>query len=167
MPDKYDGRIFPPLGQFELTAGCGVVAIGFLCTYLVFVCYRSHPYISPLHGVSLLLTVMALLAIYSGLNLRFVKPGTNGTLVSIGYDRTDFARKNYDDKTDIEMLRDYGSRELEIEKLWTYKSLAIARGLLLLTYTTIIMSFIWFFCIGALQHASEQVRKQLGVRKSE
>jgi hypothetical protein len=59
--------------------------------------------------------------------------------VSIGTRRSEFAQKNLADKSDIEMLKDYGHREEDIQKLWTPASIANARMKLLFTYVIFLM----------------------------
>jgi len=47
--------------------------------------------------------------------------------VSVGYDRTQFAKTNFAVESDEDMLRARSTGDEEIKKLWTYQSLTVVR----------------------------------------
>jgi hypothetical protein len=75
--------------------------------------------------------------------------------VSVGFERTDFAKAQFGDRTysDYELLHLCGAREIVIQKLWTFRSLVTARFLLWLSYASILGGIIWALSAMAYQHA--------------
>jgi hypothetical protein len=156
------GILFPSLGVIQAFAVLATTAFGLTATYVVFLLFgeRRKP---PLACVlTLYVTAIVFASCYFALCLRFVRElpvaSRNTTeVVSVGYERTDFARK-LGDVSDVEMLRLRSADEEEIQNLWTYKSLAVARTLLWLSYTLTVVSFVSVFSIGVMQHAFEELR---------
>ena len=160
--DSHAAITFPPLGGIQPFAVLATAAFGITATYVVFLLFRERPK-PPLWGVLVLCITGVLFVVgYFTLYLKFVKqlpvPSQSTTeVVSVGYERTDFARK-MGDVSDVELLRQRSADEEEIQKLWTYKSIAVARILLWLSYTLSVVSFVCLFSIAVVQHAFEELQ---------
>lgn len=68
--------------------------------------------------------------------------------MSVGYDRTQFAKANFGSDSDEDMLRARGTDDEEIKKLWTYQSLAVARLALFISYCGFILGLVAVFSLG-------------------
>lgn len=156
------GRIFPPLGNETVPSQAFVLLLGLAVTFLVFLQQGSARL-----AVTRMIKVCFLLAVvffgaYLGLHLRFVRtitvPSTHEELnVSVGYERTNFATATFGTASDWEMLRYRGTDDEEIMKLWTTKSIYIARLALLSSYLGLVLSLIAFASLGVLLHVRNDV----------
>lgn len=140
---------FPPLGPYQpfwlfVTLTLGAVVI--LSTYYFLrgsslttvVDRRKEGY-----GGMALLIAGGLISYFAAVQLavREISIPTEGktVCVSVGFERTEFARTNYGDFGDWTMLKKAGFDEEQIVKLWTKRSL--------LTYRTwLFSSYLWSFC---------------------
>jgi uncharacterized membrane protein YqhA len=161
--DSHAPISFPPLGGIQPFAVLATAAFGITATYVVFLLFRERPK-PPLWGVVALCIAAVLFSLcYFALYLRFVRqlpvPSQSTTeVVSVGYERTEFARK-LGDVSDVELLRQRSADEEEIQKLWTYRSIVVARTSLWLSYTFSVVSLVSLFSIGVVQHAFEEAAK--------
>ena len=160
------GRIFPPLGNETAISQVFVVVFGLAVTYIIFLARSSS--VSTIHQrIKLyLLLGIACFCIYLGAHMRFVRniavPSTNQTInVSVGYERTKFATETFGPASDWEMLRFRGTDDEEIMKLWTTKSVYIARLVLLGSYLGSLLSLIAFASLGVLLNLRNQVEASL------
>ncbi len=101
--------------------------------------------------------MMALLPliVYVGLLIRFVRTvdiPSMGTAaqVSVGWERTEFARANFDGETDWDLLRSRGPNEEEIWRLWTPTSLLVSRMSLYAAYISTLLLLVSAFSWGVL-----------------
>jgi hypothetical protein len=163
LPEPVGPYLFPPLGDIEGIARLGAFIFSTLTTYLVFICAKDSALNKvPKRTVILFVIAVALFLGYFSASYRFIRvvsiPSEHRAIaVSVGFERTDFARRNFSSSSDIEMLRDRGLVEEEIERLWTVRSLLSARLTLYLCYLGCVMSLVGFLSFGALQHALEGV----------
>lgn len=77
-------------------------------------------------------------------------------LVSIGGHRTEFAVKNFPDQSDLELLRQRGFEEEEIERLWTASSILLARFYLWASLCGLIMFPVAALGVGIASEAQKQ-----------
>jgi hypothetical protein len=151
--------LYPPLGDIQRLALSITSGFLILITYLVFS-------ISPLARkvrLRVIMIVLAVFLLFGSLLMvvaeRFVKRVQIGehqeTLLSIGYQRSDFAIRNYAQSSDEEMLSE---RPLEdqIQKLWTRRSINFVRVLLWLSYTLTLGCFLFGASLFAYQRAAEE-----------
>lgn len=82
--------------------------------------------------------------------VRRVDIPTRGTsvYVSVGYQRTAFADQTFGSASDWEMLRARGISEEEIDRLWTEKSLIVARFLLYSSCSLTTLALLFLFSFG-------------------
>jgi hypothetical protein len=153
-PDKFVA-LFPPLGDSESQGRASV----FVCTLLVtYAAYFSKDFaISTIRRIrcGALLFGILLSCSHVALHMRFVRklelPRESAVWVTVGYQRTPFAQSTFGDATDWELLRDRGFDEEEVNRLWTWRSLCIARLALLLTYFGVVASAMVMFSLGVLE----------------
>lgn len=145
IPGNYSKYLFPPLGTVESFARIGAFALVIITTIVVYQLRECFPVAKPTRRqklfVVLLLTAILSFVMFIGLNIRFVRaipaPSISPTaefIVTVGWNRTDFALRTFGEKSDEEMLRARGVTEEEIFRLWTERSVITARLLLLATY---------------------------------
>jgi hypothetical protein len=153
------GRVFPPLGDQTALALCFAIVLALVTTYLMFR-FRgmSTARIQRIIGVLFFLCFVCF-CIYFVAQLRFVRviPEVKQAdhIVSVGYERTEFAKSNFGDASDEEMLRDRGLRDEDIRKLWTTRSLSLSRLLLLISCMGCTLSLVALASLGVLLHARE------------
>jgi hypothetical protein len=132
LPSGSGGYAFPPLGVADGPARFGTVLLALATTYVVFFSvghWRDKDFWLIASGVGLAILSLCL---YLTLYMRFVRtisiPSEGTSIsVSVGYQRTDFAKATFDSETDWELLRQRGVAEEEIWKLWTTRSIILAR----------------------------------------
>ena len=76
--------------------------------------------------------------------------------VSIGYDRTPFAKANFSSDSDEDMVRARGFDDEEIKKLWTYPSLMVTRLALFGSYCGFILGLVATFSLGIVLGQADQ-----------
>jgi hypothetical protein len=141
LPADYAGYIFPPLGTFEPVARLLTVVIAASATFIAFFLSRRKPAITITVCVFLCIASMF---IYGWSFTRYVRkveiPSRNeSVLVSIGGQKTEFAVTKFPDQSDMELLRQRGFGEEEIERLWSLDSILLARLYLWAPYCGIIL----------------------------
>jgi len=150
IPSNYSKYLFPPLGTVESFARIGAFALVIVTTIVVYQLRECFPLDRTARRqklfVILLLTAILSFIVFIGLNIRFVRaipaPSISPTaefIVTVGWNRTDFALKTFGEKSDEEMLRARGLTEEEIFRLWTEWSVITARLLLLATYIVFLL----------------------------
>jgi len=76
-------------------------------------------------------------------------------LVSVGYERTEFTNATFGSMTDEEVLRQRGTDEEQIRKLWTPTSVIIARLALFGSYCGFVLALISAFSVGIVSQLEE------------
>jgi hypothetical protein len=153
------GRVFPPLGDQTVLALCFAIVLALVTTYIMFL-FRgmSSSNIGRLI-VALLVFSIIWFCVYFAAQLRFVRViaevGKDAHIVSVGYARTNFARANFPDASDEEMLRGRGLNDEDIRTLWTTKSLILSRLLLFVSCMGCTLSLVALASLGVLLHARE------------
>jgi hypothetical protein len=148
IPVNWASYLFPPIGDVATTAKLGLIAFSIaamFCAYLLIGFARMRLIILSAVAASLICFVAYL--VLSTLFIRTVEDpvGKTSIRVTVGYEHTEFAKKNFPDANDWEMLRQRGLVEEEIERLWTLKSIVIARILLVATYYATFLAWIFAF----------------------
>jgi hypothetical protein len=151
LPGAAPAYVFPVLGDFTMPARLGFVFLAAAITYLSF--YGQRP--SNIFLKFFLLAVVSLVALcgYLVTLQHFVRkidiPATSSTVyVSIGYERTDFASRVFSAETDWDMLRERGTSDEEVSRLWTARSLDIARLCLFACYCGAVLPLVLIFSLG-------------------
>jgi hypothetical protein len=138
LPTNLSQHIFPPLGQMELLARVGAVVFAVLATYIAF--FFGSERVKSRVAIAALLSLVsfALFMVLSSRLVRTIDIPSQGSAVtvSVGLERSEFAKSNFANDTDWEMLRQRGMSDEEIEKLWTPNSVIASRLAL------------WISCLG-------------------
>jgi hypothetical protein len=166
--------VFPPLGNMEGVARIGFVA---LCLGVSLGVYflSAKSIVSPRRVIWLaLFTAIVCFGIYLAAYQRFVRrldiPARHESVyVSVGYQRTSFADQTFPNATDLEMLRGRGTTEEEIERLWTIKSIIVARLILYSScvLTSMALLFVFSFAVAHDVHSPDATLKASEVAASE
>ncbi len=160
FPESIAAYGFPPLGNIEALARIGVVVFALAATYFAFFARSPRPSGNRARVSASIGIAVFFFLLYTGLFMRFVRTigvPSSGTQVqvSIGFTRTDFAEVNFNGISDWEMLRDRGPEEEQIWKLWTPKSILIARLALYVAYCLSLLSLVAAFSWGVLYQLEE------------
>jgi hypothetical protein len=159
LPDKASAFGFPPMGDVGGFAGLGLVCLALLVTYLVYF-WRGGKW--PLIAAALVafLSLCVYVALYPRFVVRVDIPSLKtATRVSVGYERTPFATENFGSGSDEDMLRARGFDDEEIKKLWTYRSLTVARLALFASYCGFILGLVTTFSLGIVLGQPSQTVK--------
>lgn len=161
VPDSntFARYLFPPLGNVERLGLTGTVLFLVLITIVVFICCPlARQTLLRVCGILLLgflLSGCGWIALFTPF-VKHVPLPDQEVSVSIGFQRTPFALREYPHDTDWEMLHDRGPWEWQIDKLWTGPSIIIVRILLWLSYTIALACFLSIISFAAYQHAEEK-----------
>lgn len=151
--------LFPPLGNVQRLALTGTVMFLLLNTIVVFICGPlARQTLLRVCGILLvvfLLSACAWIALFSSY-VENVALADQEVSVSVGFQRTPFALREYPHETDWEMLHDRGPWEPQIRKLWTCPSIIVVRTLLWLSYSITLACFLSIISFAAYQHAEEK-----------
>lgn len=154
--------LFPPLGDMNGIARVGLVAmcLGVSVGVYFLVAVRAPKSPSRIIWGTLILAAVSLLAYLSAYQ-RFVRridvPTREMSIyVSVGYHRTAFADQTFGLATDWEMLRARGTSEEEIGRLWTEKSIIIARLGLYLSCSLSTLALLFLFSFGLAHDISHR-----------
>ena len=155
VPDAYAAYVFPPLGSVEGPARIGTFVFAWASTYFAFFARAGSLSGDRKRIVAAMVFAFVFLCVYFGIFLRFVRtieiPTKNISVqVSVGYERTDFAKDNFGAASDWEILRTRGTDEEEIWKLWTTKSLLVCRLSLYIAYSIVVLSLVTAFSWGVI-----------------
>jgi hypothetical protein len=153
--------LFPPLGDIEGPARAGVLVLAFATTYAVYFLVKGS---SLNQNIAVgLLVIIALFGLVAYLALaeefvRHIDIPSRGTriYITIGYERTAFAKSNFDSAPDEELLRARGMDEEQMRMLWTPRSLTITRVALFAAYSFVVLSLVAALSFGV---ASEIPRR--------
>jgi hypothetical protein len=154
--------IFPPLGGMDGAARAGLVALCLGVSMGVYFLVAVKPPKSPSKIVwsALFLAAVCLLAYLSAYQrfVRRVDVPSRGTsaYVSVGYQRTAFADQTFGLASDWEMLQARGTSEEEIQRLWTAKSLIVARLALYSSCALTTLTLLFLFSFGLAHDISRQ-----------
>lgn len=163
LPENISSYVFPPLGNVDAPARIGTFALALGTTYLAFFWRALLPRNNAKRVVVAIALAFVFQCFYLLAYLRFVRTidiPTRGTAVSVsvGYERTEFARRTFGGVSDWELLRQRGTNEEEIWGLWESRSLLLARGSLLLAYSGFVFCLVYGFSCGALYQADQSTR---------
>jgi hypothetical protein len=137
IPFEIDKYVFPPLGDVELIARVITFAVVLLTTFVVYF-YRTANIVRAIFTAGILFIFFsACYAASFSLFVRTIPIPARDTSVSfsVGINRTEFAKKNFPDVSDEQMLRYRGLTEEEVRHCWTPASLLAARAILWLSCT--------------------------------
>jgi hypothetical protein len=156
LPDSASFCGFPPMGDVGTFARLGLLCLAVLVTYLVYF-WRGGKWLLSVAALLAFLSLCAYLALYPRFVLRVDIPSLKTTTrVSVGYDRTPFAKAHFSSDSDEDMLRARGFDDEEIKKLWTYRSLIVARLVLFGSYCGFILGLVAAFSLGVVLGQSEK-----------
>jgi hypothetical protein len=149
LPATAQGYIFPPLGDATWPARFGIVVFAAAATYIAFYYPDKDSRISM---AALFSISFVSLCLYLVSYMQFVRridiSSATEIHVSIGYERTQFAKQNFDDESDWDILRARGIDDEAISQLWTRRSLEIARLCLFFSFCGIIVPLVLVFSLG-------------------
>ena len=161
-PEGTRGILFPPLGDVQHFAMLLTVAACGLCTYVIFLAFRERAAAPTAAPIVMFLVWIALAGFQMALYIAFVRvvpipADKTSRVVSVGWDRTPLGQQaaQYDD---VELLRRQTPDEDQIRRIWTYKSIAVARASLWLGYTLLAVLLVAIASTAALQFALEKAR---------
>lgn len=151
LPATPSAYSFPPIGDASMPARLGAFILAALVT---FVCFFDQTPAKPARKLTLI-TVASLLSLfcYALCFNHFVRkieiPANDSEIfLSIGYERTTFAAQTFGSEDDWDILRARGTREEEVTKLWTARSLDIARLALFASYCGFLLPIVAAFSLG-------------------
>lgn len=154
--------VFPPLGNMEGVARVGFVALCLGLSLGVYFLVSAKSLVSPGRVIWLaLLIAVVSFGVYLASYQRFVRrldiPARHESVyVSVGYQRTSFANQSFPNTTDLELLRWRGPTEEEIERLWTVKSIIVARLILYSSCVLTSMALLFVFSIAVAHDIQPQ-----------
>lgn len=159
--------LYPPLGDVEGIAVAATIGFWLASTFVVFTSCEASRKIHPsvpgtlIAGLAIGMCVVIVLFV---LYVRHIKvPAEKLDLpVSVGYQQSEFAIKNYPDCTDWDMLNSEGAQEHDIQELWTPHSIWVVRVLLWLFYTLTVACFLSIISLAVYRHATEEAEKKSG-----
>lgn len=151
---------FPPVGDVEGFARLALVVLAFLVTIAVYF-WKGDKWLLVAAGLASFVCLCVYVALYPRFVLRIDVPSQNTLVrVSVGYDRTQFAKTTFGPDSDEDMLRARGTDDEEIKKLWTYQSLTVARLALLVSYCGFILGFVAAFSLAIVFDQRRHVKNQ-------
>jgi hypothetical protein len=156
------GRVFPPLGNETVVSQCFAVLVALVFTYLVFL--RKNIAASRIKRAMTLLVISTAIFFFAYLAARiyFVRTieitSIEGVeIVSVGYERTDFAKSVFGTESDLDMLRARGGSDEEILRLWTTRSVYLSRIALLGSYLGCALSLVVIASLAVLLRARDRL----------
>lgn len=160
LPESYSAYGFPPLGTGESVARIGAVVLALAAPLFAFYTASAARKGNRKRVASGIIFAFVCLFLYFVLFLRFVRtidiPSKNITVqVSVGYERTDFAKVTFGEISDEDLLRARGTSDEEIRKLWTTKSLLVSRSSLYITYVLVFLSLVTAFSWGVFEQSMQ------------
>jgi hypothetical protein len=159
--------LLAPLGDVDIIARILLAVFCIAMTYLVYFFFQGQSH--KARKRTLLLTLFFIpfscACLYLVLCMSFVRNINIPTLersayVSVGFQRTSFARQTFDSMTDEEMLRSRGLDDEEIRKLWTPLSLVVTRVALFMAWSGIALSLICGLSLGLLDQTEIAVARK-------
>jgi hypothetical protein len=135
-----------------MPARLGVVILGAAMTYVCFYIVNAPAHIMRrflfIASISLLALICYLFCFRHFVRRIDVPASDSSIFVSVGYERTAFANQTFSSDSDWEMLRARGASEEEVAKLWTPRSLDVARFCLFASYCAFIIPLLSIFSLG-------------------
>jgi hypothetical protein len=136
IPEK-SVYLAPPLGNLsDLISPLAFLLVGISAILPWFIKRRHHAVIIAI--LSILCSTATLVFYSNSVNASVIRlEGFNPhaiARVSVGSERTDFANENFRGKSNIEMVKEYGHKEEDIQKLFTEDSIYHQRSKLLYSY---------------------------------
>jgi hypothetical protein len=155
LPTNVSQHIFPPLGQMESVARIGTVAFAILATYVAFFFGSEKVRNRVAISASLAPICFIIFVIFSSRLVRTIDIPSRGSAVtvSVGFERSEFAKSNFANDTDWEMLRQRGMSDEEIEKLWTPNSVMAGRLALLISCVGFVVASVLTLSFGVFAQA--------------
>lgn len=159
LPGNWAQYVFPPLGGVEPYSRLATLILAGAVTLIVYTmntssfatCKRGRSKSMWLVFAIGVIAVIVFFVLTQAFARSIDIPSVGkSVVVSVGYDRTEFARTTFKDKSDEQMLRARGTSEEEIWRLWTAKSIIVARSLLFISYLIFILSAVAFVSLGVL-----------------
>lgn len=152
--------LYPPLGAIQVLGEIFTFLFLLSTPFLVYLGCRSKNRIKPrvpiFLGIGATCLFVALVALYTFFVRRVAVPSVGTQIyVSVGYQRTDLAKRVYPGWNDWEMLHDRGPSEEQIQALWTGGSVFSVRAGLWLGYTLCCEFFVAVWCLMAFQQAMD------------
>jgi hypothetical protein len=152
LPEPTQSYIFPPLGEETVPARLGLIALAIAVTFIAFFAAQRPSNIFrrllAIGLVSLLALFFYLVSFHYFVRRVDVPVNNSAILVSIGYERTEFADRSFDSESDWDILRERGTGDEEILKLWTVRSIIIARLCLATSYCGMVLPLVLIFSLG-------------------
>lgn len=157
LRDSVGKYIFPPLGGAETLGGVVTFILIVMTTFVVFFMKdavfiqsrgKRNIRLFVLFGV----IVLGLLS-YVALSTSFVctvPVPDSPTMISIGFEQTEFARANFQDYDPCKMLKERGPYESEVRRLWTMRSTIVVRCALLLSYLSCLLGAVGLTSLAVL-----------------
>ncbi len=136
-------------------ARVGTVSFAILATYVVFFLGSRNVPRKIVIAASLALLFFV---VFLGLSLRLVRtvdiPSRNTAVaVSVGFERSTFAKNSFANENDWEMLRERGMSDEEIDLLWTPSSVITGRLALWIVCTGFVVASVFALCFGVVSKA--------------
>ncbi len=152
LPGAAPAYLFPTLGDFSMPARLGFVLLAVAITYVSFYSSQRPSNILLRFGFLGAIALVALFCYLVALQ-HFVRkieiPAISSTIfVSVGYERTSFANQTFSAETDWDMLRERGTTDEDLSRLWTARSLDIARLCLFACYCGVVLPLVLIFSLG-------------------
>jgi hypothetical protein len=152
------GRIFPPLGNETILAQGFTVLLGVAVTFLVFLMRDAAVIRIRRRIVNLFFVAVVCFCAYIAAHYRFVRiveiPSASAeATVSVGYQRSAFSDAAFPGATDSDVLISRGFTEDEINRIWTAKSIWLARLSLISSFLGCMLSLVGVASLGVLLHA--------------
>ena len=153
LPGAAPAYVFPPLGEIRMPARLGVVFLAVAATYISFYAPPMLPRaaFSKFFRVGLisLLALGCYLTAFRHFVRRIDAPASGSVIfVSVGYQRTTFAVRTFASDSDWDMLRARGTNDEEVSKLWTDRSVDVARLCLFASYCGFVLPLVLIFSLG-------------------
>lgn len=159
-PGSSTEYLLAPLGDIDNFVRSSFAVFCVAVTYFVHFFFQDQSHTGRKRAIlfSLLIIPAFSLVLYIVFCLSFVRrvdiPALgHSVFVSVGYQRSEFAKQNFGSMTDEEMLRQRGLGEEEVRKLWTQFSLVAVRVGLILSWYAFALSLVLGLSLGVLDQA--------------
>jgi len=159
--------LFPPLGDATIPALAGLIILYAATTYIAY-CIPGPNLRVALMVISVC-TSCASLYLYVGDYLEYVRkvniPSLSSSVrVSVGLERSDFAKEVFKTESDWDMLRGRGTDDEAIWQLWTNRSIVDARLSLFRAFCGFLIPLVLVFSLGVRNQFSDPSPSSPAVR---
>ncbi len=152
LPGAVPAYLFPTLGEITMPARFGVVVLAATITYFSFYAAQHPPRVLArfllLAAVAFLALCCYLVSLQHFVRKIDIPSDGSSVFVSVGYERTNFATQTFHDESDWDMLRARGTSDEDVSRLWTERSLDVARICLFASYCGFILPLVLIFSLG-------------------